>query len=222
MLLLVAIKYDTFCFYDTCGFSNAVNGCKLSERFRCNLSPLKTVFCCKWFQTCKNKWYVLYERPHKLVGLILQQQPISCVYRMVPNQRDIIRVEFSQCLYLPAVTSERPIGFEEGLDPAHRAAPLLTGTEQAGLKVQGNNRVKGREAGWSIYHRNKALLPNLRAQRHREVLFTLSSFSQVRFSLSPVVLQSIDWFCVCTADHTRVIFTEIIEIEIYRRVVFLL
>lgn len=78
-----------------------------------------------------------------------------------------------------------------------------------------------RKRSWSItFSQQQSTLPNLRAQRHREVLFTLSSrFSVVWFSSVQSSCVAIDWFCVCTADHTSVIFTPIIEI--YRVVVFL-
>lgn len=91
-----------------------------------NLNPLKLCVLLWMDQTCKNKWCVLYEWALKLIRVIPRQQPIDCVYSKVSHQKDKIQVETSQCLYLLAVTSERPIGFEEGPDPAHRAAPLLT------------------------------------------------------------------------------------------------
>ncbi len=53
----------------------------------------------------------------------------------------------------------------------------------------------------------------------RFCLLFLLDFQSRSVTLSPVVF-AIDWFCVCTADHTSVIFT--IVIEIYRVVVFLL
>lgn len=112
---------------------------------------------------------------------------------------------------LTAVASERPIGFKEGPDH-HRAALPLVGSEDRRVGVRGNNRATGSEAGWSTYRSNEALLPNLRAQRHREVLFTLSSRFSVEFSSVESSCVAIDWFCVCTADHTSVIFTIIIEI----------
>lgn len=147
------------------------------------------------------------KKDHKLVGLMVILQPIICVYRMTSHQRDEYKhskrglEKSSQRLYLTAVTSERPIGFKGRTRSRPQSCPAVGRFGRwAGLKVQGNKRATGSEAGWSIYRRNEALLPNLRAQRHREVLFTLSS----RFSVGSVESScvAIDWFCVCTADHT--------------------
>lgn len=118
------------------------------------------------------------------------------------------------------LTAERPIGFKEVPDQPRRAAPPLVGSVDRWVEIRGNNTATGSEAGWSTYRSNEALLPNLRAQRHREVLFTLSSRFSVEFGSVESSCVAIDWFCVCTADHTSVIFT--IIIEIYRVVVFLL
>lgn len=119
---------------------------------------------------------------------------------------------------LPA---EGPIGFKDGPSQPHRAALPLVGSVDGRDDVPGNNRATGSEAGWSTFHSNEALLPNLRAQRHTEVLFTLySRFLSVQFGSVQSGCVAIDGFCVCKADHTSVIFT--IIIEIYRVVVFLL
>lgn len=114
------------------------------------------------------------------------------------------------CTFVWDLTAERPIGFKEGPGPAelprHWSARWMGGPRSEAITER-----REVEAGWSTYRSNEALLPNLRAQRHREVLFTL--YSSV-FSSSGSVESScvaIDWFCVCTADHTSVIFTIIIE-----------
>lgn len=165
------------------------------------------------------------ENDHELIERVITWQPISSVYGMMSYRRDAYKQteESTGKLYLLGVwdlTAERPIRFKEGPDRPHGAALPLVGSVDWRVEVRGNNRVTGSEAGWSTYRSNEALLPNLRAQRHREVLFTLSSRFSVEFGSVESSCVAIDWFCVCTADHTSVIFT--IIIEIYRVVVFLL
>lgn len=75
-------------------------------------------------------------------------------------------------------TAEQPIGSKEGPAQPPRAALLLVGLWTGGSRSEA---ITGSEADWSTSRRNEALLPNLRAQRHREVLFTLSSRFSVQF-----------------------------------------
>lgn len=118
------------------------------------------------------------------------------------------RVDGKTLLSVWDLTAERPIRFREAPDRPHGAAPPLVGSVDGRVGVQGNNRAAGSEAGWSTYRSNEALCQTS-GLRDREVLFTLLLDFQRSLQLSPVVF---DWFCVCTADHTSVIFTIIIEI----------
>lgn len=160
-----------------------------------------------------NGWNVLINAL-ELVELIVTRQPISCASWMTSHDETQENFSFS-AFWDP--TAEQPIGSKEGPAQPPRAALLLVGSWTGGSRSEA---ITGSEADWSTSRRNEALLPNLRAQRHREVLFTLSSRFSVQFGSVESSCVAIDWFCVCTADHTSVIFT--IIIEIYRVVVFLL
>lgn len=133
---------------------------------------------------------------HKLTELI-----ISCVYDNIPEtwiqtSKRVDRNLFFFSLSVWDLITERPIGCKEWPSQPHRAALPLVSSVDWRVEVQGNNTATGSEAGWSTYRSNKALLPNLRAQRHREVLFTLYSRFSVEFGSVESSCVAIDWFCV--------------------------
>lgn len=179
----------------------------------------------KWTKTCKHRCAVPRKWLKKITSWLSCQShgSQSAVFtgRHRPDGR-IQRKSRRENFFLSVwdLTAEGPIGSKEGPHRTHRAALPLVGSVDRRIEVRGNNGATGSEAGWSTYRSNEALLPNLRAQRHREVLFTLYSRFSVEFGSVESSCVAIDWFCVCTADHTSVIFT--IIIEIYRVVVFLL
>lgn len=163
-----------------------------------------------------------------MLEVIITWQPISSVYGMTSYQRDddkhrkesTGKLFFLSVWDLTAVAPERPNVFKKGPAQPHWVALPLVGSVDRRVEVRGNNRATGSEAGWSTYRSNEALLPNLRAQRHREVLFTLYSRFSVEFSSVESSCIAIDWFlCLYSWSH----FSHInIIIEIYRVVVFLL
>lgn len=183
--------------------------------------------CRSWSQNMhKNTGMVLLESEHeKLVETIMTWQPVSHVYETSSNPRDKYKhmTESTETWNLPAVTPERPISFKEG--PAPTPNPLPLTTELLSVQWIGEWRSEAIterqevELIGQLLASIEALLPNLRAQRHREVLFTLYSwfFSRVQFSW---VQSCCNQLVPCLYRWSHFIFT--IIIEIYRVVVFML
>lgn len=104
------------------------------------------------------------------------------------------------------LTAERPISFEKGSDWPRGAAPPLVGWVEGRVEARGNNTATGSGAGWSTLSQQRSTFAKPQgSETQRGFVYSFSldfqSFGSVESSCVAV-----DWFCVCTADHTSVIF----------------